>query len=214
MRKVMVTIGVMFLLSAPVAADTVTIAALGDSLTAGFGLPVDDGFAPQLETWLEARGHDVDVINAGVSGDTTAGGLARVAWTLTDDVDAVIVELGANDFLRGLPPEAARANLDGILAEVTGQGLPVLLAGIPAPPNFGADYKTAFDAIYPELGAKYGAIVYKNFLYGIGSAGDLAKVASLMQADGLHPNRDGVARIVADIGPLVEDLISRAETAE
>lgn len=214
MRKAIASIALMFMAGAPVTAGTVTIAALGDSLTAGYGLPVDDGFVPQLETWLEARGHDVDVVNAGVSGDTTAGGLARVAWTLTDDIDAVIVELGANDFLRGLPPEAARANLDGILAEVTGQGLPVLLAGIPAPPNYGADYKQSFDAIYPELGAQYGAIVYRNFLYGIGSAGDLGQVAALMQADGLHPNKDGVARIVADIGPLVEDLISRARTAE
>ena len=191
----------------PVQAETVTIAAFGDSLTAGYGLPVEDGFTSQLQSWLRDRGHDVAVLNAGVSGDTTAGGLARIDWTLTDDVDAVIVELGPNDMLRGLPPEDAMKNLDGIMAAISGRGLPSILSGVPAPPNFGGDYKTTFDAIYPALGKKYGALVYPNFLYGIGSAGDLPAVAALMQADGLHPNAKGVARIVADIGPLVEELV-------
>ncbi len=198
----------------PAYAEPITIAAFGDSLTAGYGLPVEDGFAPQLEKWLRDRGHDVIVANAGVSGDTTAGGLARIDWTLTDDVDAVIVELGPNDFLRGLPPEDAERNLDGIMAAISGRGLPAILAGIPAPPNYGLSYKAAFDAIYPTLGEKYGALVYPNFLYGIGSAGDLAKVAALMQSDGLHPNADGVARIVADLGPLVEELIASVGETE
>lgn len=174
---------------------------------------MEAGFVPQLETWLKEQGVDARVINAGVSGDTTAGGLARIDWTLSDDVDAVIVELGANDMLRGLPPEQARANLDGIMSAIDARGLPAILAGIPAPPNYGLSYKVKFDAIYPDLAAQYGALVYPNFLQGVGSAGDLGSVAALMQADGLHPNAKGVARIVEDIGPLVLELISRADAS-
>jgi len=214
MRKVFSATIALILTITPAIAGQVTVAALGDSLTAGYGLPVEEGFVPQLQAWLRKRGHDVVVKNAGVSGDTTAGGLSRVDWTLTEDVDAVIVELGANDMLRGLPPEAARDNLDRILKAIASRELPVLLAGIPAPPNYGADYKSSFDAIFPDLGAQYDAIVYPNFLYGIGSAGDLPAVAALMQADGLHPNAKGVARIVEDIGPIVEELISRARQKE
>jgi len=154
------------------------------------------------------------VLNAGVSGETTAGGLARIDWALTPDIDAVIVELGANDLLRGLPPEAARENLDGIMSVISGRELPALLAGMPAPQNYGADYKQAFDAIYVDLAAKYEAIYYRNFLQGIGEAGDLAAIGALMQSDGLHPNRDGVEKVVAHIGPLVLELIAQINEAE
>ena len=200
-----------FLSGAPVWAEPVVVAAFGDSLTQGYGLPAEDGFPAQLEDWLQAQGLDVTIINAGVSGDTTAGGLARIEWTLTEDVDAVIVELGANDLLRGLPPEEARRNLTGIMEVISGRNLPALLAGIPAPQNYGAEYKSAFDSIYVDLADKHDAIYYRNFLQGIGEAGDLAEVAKLMQSDGLHPNKEGVARVVAHIGPLVLELIAKVE---
>ena len=199
------------LYGAPAWAESVVVAAFGDSLTQGFGLPPEEGFPAQLEGWLQDQGLDVTIVNAGVSGDTTAGGLVRIEWTLTEDVDAVIVELGANDLLRGLPPEQARQNLSGIMDVISGRNLPVLLAGIPAPQNYGADYKAAFDSIYVDLAEKHGAIYYRNFLQGIGEAGDLAEVAKLMQSDGLHPNKDGVARVVAHIGPLVIELISKVK---
>lgn len=193
------------------AADQITVAALGDSLTQGYGLPPEDGFVPQLQAWLQAQGNDVAVLNAGVSGDTTAGGLSRIGWTLSDDVDAVIVELGANDLLRGIEPAVVRENLDGILAEVSARGIPVLLTGIPAPTNYGPEYKAEFDAIFPELAAQYDALLYENFLSGLGTGENLSAARSLMQADGIHPNADGVARIVADIGPVVEALIAQAQ---
>jgi acyl-CoA thioesterase-1 len=194
------------------AAEPVVIAALGDSLTQGYGLPEAEGFVPQLQSWLAANGApDVTVINAGVSGDTTAGGLARVDWTLTPEVDAVIVALGGNDLLRGLDPAEARANLDGILAAVGTRGLPVLLAGLPAPANYGAEYQAAFDAIWPELAAEHGAILYPNFLAGIGAGRDLAAARALMQADGIHPNAKGVAAMVAAIGPSALELVAAAQ---
>ena len=194
------------LCAAPSWADEVVIAALGDSLTQGYGLPADQGFVPQLETWLQARGHDVRLINAGVSGDTTAGGLARIGWTLTDDVEALIVTLGGNDLLRGLPPEAARDNLDGILEAADAAGVQVLLVGMQAPLNYGPDYKAAFDAIYPDLAASHGALYAESFLAPVVRAAD---PAALMQGDGIHPNTAGVALIVAALGPQVEALIAR-----
>jgi acyl-CoA thioesterase I len=182
------------------------IAALGDSLTQGYGLPEAEGFVPQLEAWLRANGApEAEVINAGVSGDTTAGGLARVDWALDGDVDAVIVALGGNDLLRGIDPSTTRANLDGILAATEARDLPVLLAGLPAPGNYGPDYKAEFEAIFPDLAAEYGAILYPSFLAGIGERLDTA--GPLMQPDGIHPNADGVADIVEDIGPVVLELI-------
>ena len=198
----------------PAIADTIRIAAFGDSLTAGYGLPVEDAFPAQLETWLENNGADVDVLNSGVSGETTAGGLARIEWALSDDVDGIIIELGANDLLRGLPPEAARENLDGIMKVVTSREIPAILAGMPAPKNYGSDYKEAFDAIYVDLAEAYDALYYPNFLQGIGNAGDLGAVAAFMQDDGLHPNKDGVARVVEHIGPLVLELIDRINGTE
>lgn len=196
------------LCAAPSWADEVVIAALGDSLTQGYGLPAEQGFVPQLEAWLQARGHEVRLINAGVSGDTTAGGLARIGWTLTVDVQALIVTLGGNDLLRGLPPEAARANLAGILEAAEGSGVEVLLIGMEAPLNYGPDYKAAFDSIYPDLAAEYGTLYVESFLAPVVAAPDLRAV---MQADGIHPNAAGVALIVEALGPSVEALVTRVE---
>lgn len=192
--------------------ETVTLVALGDSLTQGYGLIDGQGFVPQLQAWLRARGHDVEVQNHGVSGDTTAGGLARVGWALGPEADAMIVALGGNDLLRGIPPEAARANLDGILAEAEARGLPVLLVGLTAPGNYGPEYKAAFDAMYPELAAQYGAIHFESFLGALEAAAESdrnAAMARYMQPDGLHPSAEGVALIVEALGPSVEDLLER-----
>jgi acyl-CoA thioesterase-1 len=196
----------------PASAQEVTIAALGDSLTQGYGLVQEEGFVPQLEAWLRDRGHDVTLINAGVSGDTTAGGLARVGWTLTPEVDAMLVALGGNDLLRGIPPEASRANLDGILAAAEDAGVAVLLVGLSAPGNYGPDYKAAFDAMYPELAETYGALHVESFLGALTDAAEADPAAALttyMQADGIHPNAAGVALIVEALGPEVERLIAR-----
>lgn len=192
----------------------VTIAALGDSLTQGYGLPQGDGFVPQLQAWLDGNGVDATVLNAGVSGDTTAGGRARLDWTLTPEVDALIVALGGNDLLRGLPPEQARANIDAILTRAAEDGLPVLLVGVTAPGNYGPDYKAAFDAIWPDMAEKYGVLMVPSFLAPLEAARDAdgsdAAMRDLMQPDGIHPNADGVALIVAALGPRVAELVARA----
>jgi acyl-CoA thioesterase I len=198
-----------FVLAAPAFAQEIRIAALGDSLTQGYGLVQEEGFVPQLQDWLAARGHQVSLINAGVSGDTTAGGLARIGWTLTADVDALIVALGGNDLLRGLPPEASRANLEGILQAAGTAGVPVLLVGMEAPGNYGPEFKATFDAMYPDLAAQYGALYAESFLAPLTDAADQrAALAAYMQSDGIHPNAAGVARIVGALGPLVEQLIA------
>ncbi|MGR3513462.1 MAG: arylesterase [Paracoccaceae bacterium] len=195
---------------APVWAEPVTIAALGDSLTQGYGLPPEDGFVPQLQAWLDAAGVDVQMINAGVSGDTTAGGLSRIGWTLTPEVDALIVALGGNDLLRGIDPAVARANLDGILAEASTRGLPVLLIGMDAPSNYGADYEAAFEAMYPEVAAEHGALHHENFLGALAALENREEaVERYMQADRIHPNADGVALIVEEIGPRVLELSAK-----
>ena len=165
---------------------------------------------PVLEGWLRARGHDVSVINAGVSGDTTAGGAARIAWTLADEPDALIVALGGNDLLRGLDPATSRANLAAILSEADAAGVPVLLAGLPAPGNYGPEFKRDFEAMYAELAAEWGAIHYPDFLGPIGEkAAAGLSMADLMQDDRIHPNAEGVRQIVEAIGPVVEELLSR-----
>jgi acyl-CoA thioesterase-1 len=196
---------------APAAAG-ITLAALGDSLTQGYGLPPEDGLVPRLQAWLRARGHEVTVLNAGVSGDTTAGGRSRVAWTLEGGADAMMVALGGNDLLRGIDPAASRANLDAILAEAGARDVPVLLVGISAPGNYGPDYKAAFDAMFPELAAAHGALYHPGFFTAFAGAGadDPAAMRRFMQPDGLHPSAEGVARIVEEIGPAVEDLLARA----
>ena len=179
--------------------------ALGDSLTHGYGLPEQEGFVPQLERWLHENGAPwASVANAGVSGDTTAGGLARLEWSLADGADALIVALGGNDLLRGLDPAASRKNLRGILDGAKVRGLPVLLSGMRAPGNYGPDFKRAFDAMYPDLAAEYGTLYDPFFLEGV------SEDRSLWQSDGLHPNEKGVAVIVQRIGPLVLDLARRA----
>lgn len=195
-------------------AEPVTVVALGDSLTAGYGLADPaTGLVPQLEGWLKARGHDVVLQNAGVSGDTTAGGLARIGWALGPEADALIVTLGGNDMLRGLDPAEAKRNLDGILKEADARGLPVLLVGMKAPGNFGPDYKATFDGMYPELAGQYGAVLAEDFFGGLIAAGadptDPASMAAYMQADGIHPNPEGVVRIIEGLGPKVEDLLAR-----
>lgn len=196
-------------------AEPVTVAALGDSLTQGFGLTPNDGFVPQLQAWLDGQGADVQMINAGVSGDTTAGGLSRIEWTLTPDVDALIVALGGNDLLRGIDPAASRANLSGILQVADARGLPVLLVGMEAPSNYGAEYKAAFDAIYRELAEEFGALYHENFLGALLDGNDRqTALTELMQSDAVHPNAAGVALIIADIGPQVMELVSLARTRE
>ena len=193
-------------------AEPVTIAALGDSLTQGYGLKQEQGFVPQLENWLRQNGADVVVLNAGVSGDTTAGGLARIGWTLTDDVDAVIVALGGNDLLRGLDPALSKSNLDEILAQVTARDLPAMLVGLKAPGNYGTDYQKSFDAIYPELAEKYDAVLQEDFLAGLRVLDDPdATRQNYMQADAIHPNAEGVSLIVEALGPAVLQLVTRAK---
>lgn len=214
--KVFASIALIFILAAPVRAEQVALVAFGDSLTQGYGLLEQDGFVPQMRAWLKTRGADVRLVNAGVSGDTTAGGAARIEWTLTDDIEGIAVALGGNDLLRGLPPEQARANLEVILQAAAKRNLPVLLIGMSAPGNYGADYKTAFDAIYPELSAKYGTLFAESFFLGLqeGDAPlDPASVQSLMQADGIHPNAKGVARIVEGLGPFYLELVKAAQGA-
>jgi acyl-CoA thioesterase I len=187
------------------AADSpVKIVALGDSLTAGLGLPEKDGFVAQLQAALTAKGVAAEVVNAGVSGDTASDGLARLDWSVPPGTDAVIVELGANDMLRGIEPEVTRAALDAILQRLRARHIAVLLCGMRAAPNLGAEYDQAFERIYPQLAAKYGVPLYPFFLDGV--AADL----SLTQPDGMHPNRQGVGVIVERILPKVEDLIARA----
>ncbi|MCB2136279.1 MAG: arylesterase [Rhodobacteraceae bacterium] len=214
LRKLLVaaSLALVSLDGATATAAPVTLAALGDSLTQGYGLPTEDGLVPQLQRWLAANGSDAVVLNAGLSGDTTAGGLSRLDWTLTPDVDALIVALGGNDLLRGIPPEESRANLDAILAKAQERGLPVLLAGLDAPGNYGPEYKTAFDAIYPELATKYGALLVPNLLAPLQTDPDREHVmTTLMQPDRLHPNAEGVGRIVSSLGPVVLELLQKAE---
>lgn len=206
-------IGIAAIMPGGAFAQEVVIAALGDSLTQGYGLPQDAGFVPQLQDWLDARGIDARVINAGVSGDTTAGGLARAGWTLTPEVDAMIVALGGNDLLRGLDPAMSRANLDGILQAAEEAQVDVLLVGMQAPGNFGPDYKSAFDAIYPELAAQYDTLYAADFFAGLNvEGGNLSAARAYMQPDGIHPNTDGVQRIVDALGPHVAELV--AQTGE
>lgn len=190
-------------------AETLRIVALGDSLTQGYGLPPADGFVPQLERWLRAKGADVTVANAGVSGDTTAGGLSRLDWSLEPGTDALIVNLGGNDMLRGLDPAVTRANLDAILAGAGTRGIPVLLVGLRAPGNYGPDYKAAFDAIFPDLAAKHGAIPTDNYFLPLIDQSTRLLADDLMQPDGIHPNARGVAVAVDALGPKVLELLAR-----
>lgn len=172
------------------AQSPIRLLVFGDSLVAGYNLPAEAAYPAQLEMALKAKGLDVTTINAGVSGDTTAAAASRLGWALVDKPTHVIVELGANDMLRGLPPEQARANLDGILTKLKQAKLPVLLMGMLAAPNLGADYGKRFNSIYPDLAAKHGVPLYPFFLDGV--AGE----ARLNLSDGIHPTREGVAIMV------------------
>jgi acyl-CoA thioesterase-1 len=185
------------------ASDSRMILALGDSLTAGYGLAEKDGFTRQLERALKEKGLDVRVANAGVSGDTTAGGRARLAWTLDMSPDLIIVELGANDGLRGIEPEETRLNLDAILRELHRRNIPVLLTGMRAPPNLGPEYAKEFDGLFPALAKKYDVPFYPFFLDGVAARPDLN------QNDGIHPNATGVAVIVERILPFVIEALKR-----
>ncbi len=184
-------------------AEPVRIVAFGDSLTAGYGLIGSESFPAKLEAALKARGRDVEVINAGVSGDTSRGGLERLDWTLAEKPDLIIVELGANDALRGIHPVETRANLKTILARLRERAIPTLLAGMRSPPNLGEAYGREFEAIYPELAKEYGAVLYPFFLEGV------AADPKLNQADGMHPNAAGVDRIVERILDPVLKMISQ-----
>jgi acyl-CoA thioesterase-1 len=186
--------------------EKMVIVAFGDSLTAGLGLSESESFPAQLEAALKAQGKDVSVINAGVSGDTTSAALQRLDWGLPQDAGAVIVELGGNDALQGIPPEATKANLAKIIEAIKVKGLPVLLAGMESPRNMGKDYVDAFHAIYPALAAQYGVLLYPFFLDGV------ALDDGLMQEDGIHPNAKGVAKIVAGMLPKVDELLSQAKS--
>jgi acyl-CoA thioesterase-1 len=183
------------------ASQPVKLLAMGDSLTAGYGLPADQAFPARLAAALKAQGIDAVVINAGVSGDTSAGGLARIDWSLAEKPDFAILELGSNDGLRGIDPKRTYDNLDGILGRFSQSGVPVLFTGMYAPPNLGRDYGREFNAVFPRLAEKHGVLFYPFFLDGV------AAEADLNQADGIHPNARGVDIIVERLLPSVKKLI-------
>ena len=180
---------------------------MGDSLTAGYGLPGDEAFPARLQKALRAKGYDVKIVNAGVSGDTASGGLDRLAWSVPQGTEAVILELGANDMLRGVDPNVTKTALGKILGQLAGRHIPVLLAGMKSSRNMGADYARAFDAIYPALASTHSVIFYPFFLDGV------AADPKLNQGDGMHPNAAGVDVIVKRMLPSVEELIARARKA-
>ena len=183
------------------AVQTFSIVALGDSLTAGYGLPPQDAFTTRLQQRLSANGLNVEVVNAGVSGDTSKGGLARIDWSVPDGTGLVIVELGANDALRGISPAETAKNLDAIIVRLKQRGIGVLLAGMLAPPSMGSDYETAFNAIYPGLAAKHDVPLYPFFLDGV------VADPQLNQADGMHPNAAGTDVIIERLSPVVDKLV-------
>jgi acyl-CoA thioesterase-1 len=189
----------------PAAAKQVKILAIGTSLTQGYNLPPGTDFTAVLQAQLKAKGHDVAIVNAGVSGDTSAGGLARLDWALDKSVDGVIVELGSNDALRGLDVAQTQDNLDLVLAKLKARGIVVLLAGMKSPRNLGLDYAAAFDAIYPALAKKHDVLFYPFFLEGV------AANLKLNQADGIHPNEEGTRVIVRGMLPFAEKLIAKID---
>ncbi len=192
----------LLLFATGVRAAPVRLLVFGDSLAAGYGLPHEDGFQSQLAAALKALGHDVVVLDGGVSGDTSAGGRARIDWALGDNPDVAILELGANDGLRGLDPAQMEANLAAILDTLSAHHVPVLLTGMEAPPNLGAAYGAQFRAVYGQLSHRPGLIYDPFFLK------DVAANPALNQADGIHPNARGVAIIVKRLTPLVENLLT------
>jgi acyl-CoA thioesterase-1 len=207
LRLIVPVIGCMVALGLPAAAadKPLQVVAFGDSLTAGLGLESQDAFPARLRQALAARGIVATISNAGVSGDTMSGGLARLDWSVPPGTDAVILELGANDALRGIDPAVTRRALDGILSALAKRNIPVLLCGMLAPRNLGTDYAAAFDPIFPDLAKTYGVVFYPFFLDGV------AADPKLNQHDGLHPTAAGVDVIVAKILPKVEELIARVK---
>jgi acyl-CoA thioesterase I len=197
------TIGANTVLAEP--SKALRIVAFGDSLTSGYGLRSGQSFPAQLQKVLRKRGHNVVVTNAGVAGDTTTAGLERLAWAVPDGTDAVIVELGANDALRGIDPKITRANLEKIIAGLKQRHIPILLAGMKSPANWGDNYADDFDAVFPELARANGLIFYPFFLDGV------VLDPKLNQDDGMHPAPKGVAEIVKRMLPSIEELIGRAQ---
>lgn len=183
------------------AAEPRRIVGFGDSLMAGYGLDAGQGFPEKLQAALAAKGHDVVITNAGVSGDTSSGGLARLDWSVPDGTQIVILELGANDMLRGITPDITRKNLGDMIERLKGRGITVLLAGMRAAPNLGQDYQAAFDGIYPELARDHGLVLYPFFLDGV------AADRKLLLEDGMHPNPTGVDRMVERFLPTMEKVI-------
>ncbi|MCO5064212.1 MAG: arylesterase [Rhizobiaceae bacterium] len=202
-KRMLIALAVLVLApAAPAHADPYQIVGFGDSLMAGYGLQNGESFPDKLQAALKAKGHDVVIANAGVSGDTTSGGLSRLDWSVPDGTNLVILELGANDMLRGVSPDLTEKNLDAMLAQFQKRGIPVLLAGMRAAPNLGMDYRAKFDAIYPRLAGKYEVALYPFFLDGV-----VADKTYLLE-DGLHPNAAGIDRIVERILPAVEKAIA------
>jgi acyl-CoA thioesterase I len=196
--------GIIVIASAVAAlADPYRIVGFGDSLMAGYGLSAGEGFTEKLQAALRERGHDVVITNAGVSGDTTSAGLSRLDWSIPDEADLVILELGANDMLRGVSPAITEENLDAMLSRLREKGVTVLLAGMMAAPNLGPDYQAAFDGIYPRLARKYDVALYPFFLDGV------VADRSLLLDDGMHPNAAGIDRMVERFLPSVEAIITR-----
>ena len=193
------------LIASAYASDPIRILAIGDSLIAGYGLKPEEGFTAQLENALSDKSYTVQIVNSGISGDTTSGGLARIDWVLSDPYSAVILNLGSNDAFRAVPVDLVKQNLIDILERIQSRNLPVLLAGAMAPRNLGPEYSKAFDAIYPEIARHFDVLFYPFFLEGV------ATDNSLNQQDGIHPNKAGVSLIVIQMLPYVEKLISQAE---
>lgn len=197
----LLTLALGFTVTTAARAEPLQLVGFGDSLMAGYQLPPEDAFPARLEKALKAKGHDIVIANAGVSGDTTSGGLARIDWSVPDGTKGVILELGANDALRGIPPEESRKNLVAMIEKLKSRNIPVLLVGMIAPPNMGEDYAARFNPIYPELAAKFGVELYPFFLDGV------VENAGLKLEDGMHPNGDGIGVMVERFLPYAERFI-------
>ncbi|QRY67235.1 arylesterase [Ensifer sp. PDNC004] len=207
-QRVFLALMMTFALSYTARAETISLIGFGDSLMAGYQLPPEDAFPARLEKALKEKGFDVTIANAGVSGDTSSGGLARIDWSVPDGTKGVILELGANDALRGIAPEETRKNIEAMITRLKDRGIAVLLAGMMAPPNMGADYAARFNPIYPELAEKYGLELYPFFLDGV------VTEAKLKLEDGMHPNGDGVGVMVEKALPVVERFLATLNKTE
>lgn len=201
----LLTLALGFTVTTAARAEPLQLVGFGDSLMAGYQLPPEDAFPTRLEKALKAKGHDIVITNAGVSGDTTSGGLARIDWSVPDGTKGVILELGANDALRGIPPEESRKNLVAMIEKLKSRNIPVLLVGMMAPPNMGDDYAARFNPIYPELAAQFGVELYPFFLDGV------VENAGLKLEDGMHPNDEGVGVMIERFLPYAERFVGAIE---